>query len=73
MIENLQGVLYQLEINKQKELNFVLTLDGSWRAKNAPKYFSKYLKDQTIKIKQYLNYILMIINPNIFKSAKKSY
>ena len=37
----------------------------SWRAKNAPKLPSKYLKDWIWKIKQYLNYILMIINQNI--------
>ena len=30
--------------NKQKVLNFVLTLDTSWRAKNAPKHFFKVLE-----------------------------
>ena len=62
MIENLQDELYQLEKNKQKVLNFVLTLGRSWSAKNATKLSSKYLKDRICKIKQYLNYIPMIIN-----------
>ena len=37
----------------------------SWMAKNSPKLSSKYLKDRIWKIKQYLNYILVIINQNI--------
>ena len=49
MIENLQG---ELTIR-------------SWRVKNAPKLSSKYLKHRIWKIKQYLNYILMIMNQNI--------
>ena len=63
MIENVQDDFYQLE-NKQV-LNSVLTSDGSWRAKNTQKPFSKYLKDRICKTKQYLNYILMIMNQNI--------
>ena len=51
--------------NKQKVLNFVLTLDRSWRAKNALKLLSKYLKHRICEIKQYLNHILIIINQNI--------
>ena len=47
--------------------------------KNAPKRSSKYLKDRIFKIKQYLNYLLMIINKKYssnpiqdhFKSSKK--
>ena len=40
--------------NKQKVLNFVLTLDdGNWRTKNVPKLSSKYLMDRICKIKQY--------------------
>ena len=62
MIENSQDELYQLERNKVKVLNFVLALDRNWRAKNTPKLSLKYLKDRICKIKQYLNYILMIIN-----------
>ena len=44
MIQNLQEELYQLE-NKQPNsaTHFVLTLDGMWRAKNAPKLSSEYL------------------------------
>ena len=35
--------------NKQKMLNIVLTLDRSWRAKNAPKHFSKKKKNMRKK------------------------
>ena len=45
--------------------NFVPTSDRSCRAKNAQKHFLKYLKDRICKIKQYRNYILMLINQNI--------
>ena len=58
MIENLQDELYQLENKQPKLLNFVLISNGSWRAKNAQKPCSKYLKDRICKIKQYLNYIV---------------
>ena len=51
--------------NKQKVLNFVLKSDESLRVKNAPKPFLKYLRERISKIKQYLNYIEMIINQNI--------
>ena len=61
--------------NKKKVLNFVLRSNGSLRVKNALKPFSKYLKEGICKIKQYLKYILIIINQNnstgILKSAKK--
>ena len=77
MIENLQDELYQLE-NKQAKGAKLRANVRSWREKNAPKLSSKYLKDRIWKIKQYLNYMLMIINQNIlaiqrtfFKSAKK--
>ena len=46
-------------------LNFVLTAAGSWRLKNARKPFSNNLKDRICKIKEYLNYIMMITNQNI--------
>ena len=64
MIESLQDELYQLE-NKQGKGAKLCANIRSWRAKNAPKRYSKYLKDSTCKIKQYLNYILMMINQNI--------
>ena len=51
--------------NKKKVLNFVLRSNGSLRVKNALKPFSKYLKEGIGKIKQYLKYILMIINQKI--------
>ena len=40
-------------------------LDRMWRAKSAPKPSSKYFKDKICKIKQYLNYVLVIINQYI--------
>ena len=64
MIENLQNELYQLE-NKQAKGAKLRANITSWRAKNAPKFSSKYLKDRMYKIKHYLNYALMIITQNI--------
>ena len=64
MIENLQDELYQLENKRAKSAELHANI-RSRRAKNAPKLSSKYLKDRICKIKQYLNYILMIINQNI--------
>ena len=64
MIEILQNGLYQLE-NKRAKGAKLRAIIRSWRAKNVPKLSSKYLKDRICKIKQYLNYILMIINQNI--------
>ena len=68
MIENLQNELYQLENKQQKVLNFVLILGRIWRAKKASKLSSEYLKDRICKFKQYVNYILMIINQNILRT-----
>ena len=45
MIENLQDELYQLE-NKQAKGAKLHANIRSWRAKNAPKLSSKYLKDR---------------------------
>ena len=64
MTENLQDDLYQLE-NKQAKGAKLRANIRRWRANNATKLSSKYLKDRMCKIKQYLNYILMIINQNI--------
>ena len=64
MLENLQDEFYLLE-NKQAKGAKRRANIGSWRAKNAPKLSSKYLKD-----KQYLNYILMIINQNILATLR---
>ena len=64
MVENLQDEIYQLENKQAKGAKFCAKI-RSWRAKNFPKLSSKYLKDRICKIKQYLNYILMIINQNI--------
>ena len=41
--------------NKKKVINFALTLGRSWRAKNAPKFSSKYLKNRIYKIVFELN------------------
>ena len=69
MIENLQDELYQLE-NKQAKGAKLRANIRDWRTKNVPKLSSKYLKDRICKIKQYLNYILMIINQNILAILK---
>ena len=66
MIENLQDELYQLE-NKQAKGAKLRANVRSWRVKNTPKLSLKYLKDRIWKIKQYLSYILMIINQNILE------
>ena len=50
--------------------NFVLAL--IWKAKNIQKPFSKYLKGRIFKIRQSLNYKLMIINQNILAISSKS-
>ena len=64
MTEYLQNELYQLENKKAKGAKLRPNI-RSWTAKNAPKLSSKYMKDRIWKIKQYLNYILMIITQNI--------
>ena len=68
MIKNLQDELLNYKKDKKKMLNFVLTAVGSWRLKNARKPFSNNLKDRICKIKEYLNYIMMITNQNILDS-----
>ena len=78
MIKNLQEELYQLENKRAKGAKLRANI-RSWRAKNALKLSSKYFKDRIWKIKQYLNYILMIINQNIlailstFLNLQKNY
>ena len=64
MIENLQDELYQLENKQAKDAKLPANI-RSWMAKNAPKIPSQYLKGKIFKFKQFLNYILMIINQNI--------
>ena len=70
MIENLQDELYQLQ-NKQAKGAKRRASIRSWTAKNAPKFSSKYWKDRICKIKQYLNYILVIINQNSLAILRK--
>ena len=60
IIANPQFKTYKMNFKNKKQakmLNFVLTLEESWRLKNAPQTFSKYLTDKICKIKQYLNHI----------------
>ena len=64
MFENLQNELYQLENKQAKGAKLRANI------KNVPKLSSKYLKDRICKIKQYLNYILMIKNQNILAMLK---
>ena len=48
----------------------MLISDRNWRAKNAPKPFSKHLKDIICKIKQHLNHIVIITNQNTLSNPK---
>ena len=60
MIENLQ-------IKQAKGAKLHANIKWELSAKNTTKLSSKYLKDRICKIKQYLNYMLMIINQNILE------
>ena len=69
---SLKLIRWTLKIkSKQKMLNFVLTLEESWRLKNAPQIFSKYLTDKICKIKQYLNHINWWNNSKYYSSSKE--
>ena len=46
----------------------MLILSRSWKAKKALKFSTEYLKDRIWKFKQYLNYIVIIINQNILRT-----
>ena len=46
----------------------MLILSRSWKAKKALKFSAEYLKDRIWKFKQYLNYIVIIINQNILRT-----
>ena len=63
MIEKLQNDLHQLENKQVKGVKRFANI-RIWRAKNAPKLSSKYLKYRLRKINQFLNYILIIKNQN---------
>ena len=65
MIENLKDELYQLENKQAKGAKLCANISQELKGKNAPKLPSNYLKDRIYKIKQYLNYIMMITNQNI--------
>ena len=49
MVEKLQDKPYQLENKQAKDANLRANIK-SWRAKNARKIFSKYLKERICKI-----------------------
>ena len=70
MIENLQDELYQLENKKAKGAKLHANI-RTWKTENAPKSFSKYLKDRKWKIKQYLNYIYTDDNKSKYSSNPK--
>ena len=55
-IGNLDDELYQLENKKAKGAKRHANIKWMLKAKNAPKCFSKYLKDRICKIKPYLLY-----------------
>ena len=61
MTENLQDELYQLENNRGKGAKLCVRseLEGEKCSKN---FFKVLEKSKSAKIKQYLNYILMVIN-----------
>ena len=61
MIENLQDDIYQLKNKKAKVAKLCANIT-SWRVENALKLSSKYFKYRIWKIKQNLDYILMMIN-----------
>ena len=61
VIKNLQDKPDQLK-NKQAK---GVKLHANTRLELLKNFFSEYLKDRICKIKQHLNYILMIINQNI--------
>ena len=55
---------------RAKSANFVLTLDGTWKAKSAPKISSKCFMDRICKIKQYLNYVNWLSKSKYSSSPK---
>ena len=61
VIRNLQHKPDQLKNKKAKGFK----LHANTRLELLKNFFSGYLKDRICKIKQYLNFILMIINQNI--------
>ena len=63
IIEKVQDELYQLE--KKQAKGSSLRANIRWGATMAQELFWKYFKEKIWKTKQYLSYILMIINENI--------
>ena len=70
MIGIFQDELYQLENKQAKCAKLHANIRWELQGKNAPKLFSKHLKDRICKIKHNLNYILMIINQNALTNPK---
>ena len=67
MIEILQDELFQLENKQAKGDELRANIRWGLEGKKWSKPFSEYLKDRICKIKQYMNYILVIINQNILE------
>ena len=66
MTENLQDDLYQLEKNRGKGAKLRANIRSELEGGNCSKTFFKVLeKSKSAKIKQYLNYILMVINRHL--------
>ena len=70
MIEIFQDELYRLENKQAKSAKLHANITWELQGKNAPKLFSKHLKDRICKIKHNLNYILMIIKQNALTNPK---
>ena len=74
MTKNLQDELYQLEKNRGKGAKLRANIRSELEGKKCSKTFFKVLKkSKSAKIKQYLNYILMVINRHFQIWQKKTY
>ena len=65
MIETLQDEIYQLGNNQAKGAKLRSYIRWELEGENVQRYFSKYFKERICKIKQYLNYMLIIMNQNV--------
>ena len=60
MSENLRNELYYLEKKQSKSAKLRVNIKWKLKGKKCSKIFSKHLRNRTSKIKQYLNYILIL-------------